>query len=486
VRSIRWKLTLTYFLLAAITLAMTGGLLFVTTRFFAREVETNSLRETAGDLLPRIQSVLQSEQDPARIDDFIRLAESLGNVDLRFVGPDGEVDPVTLFTDRMRRDFPGDSAMVRPRGAPMHPGLGGMIDRFIVEDAGRMLDGTIQNTPVGTIRLSFGDARQNSYLEIAHREDLSSQLTRLILLGFLVSAIVTLGASTLIGFVVGSSLTKPIVQLTRAVDTVHDGNMDARASVTTRDEIGTLGRRFNEMADRLSSTIASLRDERDSLREFMADASHELRTPLTAMNTFVELLQKEGVAESQVDLLTEMHTQTQRMERTVADLLMLSRLDGGIAGLTKQPVSSAAVVNQAWENIAKSIPDLTAAFVMTDETDPGKTLTGDSKKLVTLFENLFANSLNSLGASGTIECRISDTESTRIFRIIDDGGGIPAADLPHVFERFFRSQNNRAEGTGLGLSIAQSIVRAHDGLIEARSPADDRTGGSEIRVELPL
>jgi len=266
---------------------------------------------------------------------------------------------------------------------------------------------------------------------------------------------------------------------------MHSGDMSARANMTTRDEIGTLGRRFDQMADRLSDTIASLRNERDSLQAFLADASHELRTPLTAMTTFVELLRNEGAAENQIELLSDLQSQTSRMERTVADLLLLSRLDGGVAELAMEAVAPSDVVNEAWDNVARSLPTREIQLALTDDTDPSVALICDRKKLVTLFENLFQNSLNSLNGPGTIECRIFDQESNRVFLVVDDGAGIPRSELPHIFERFFRSKDSRAEGTGLGLSIVESTVRMHGGTIAAVSPVRGRDGGTEIRVTLP-
>lgn len=489
-KSIRWKLTISYFILSTITLALTGTLLIITTRFFARQMETDLLRETAGDLLPRMQSILRTERDPAQIDEFIRLVESLGNVNLRFIGPDGEVDALTLFADRFAGEFGRDAMMPRVRSPVARPDLSAMIDRMMHDDAMRFRDGLVPDMPDGTIRFSFGGDMDAAYLEISDSGGLSDQLTRLTVIGFLISAIATLGASALIGIMVGSNLTKPIVQLTRTVQTMRSGDLNARADATSLDEIGTLGRQFNEMADRLSDTIRTLRNERDSLKTFLADASHELRTPLTAMTTFVELLQREGATENQIELLADMESQTRRMERTVSDLLLLSRLDGGVATLATEAVSAAAVVREAWDNVARSVagdpgPDHEINLVLTDETAPDMPIAGDRKKLVTLFENLFQNSFNAIDGPGTIECSITDAGTQRVFRVIDDGAGIPQADLPHVFKRFFRSKGATTEGTGLGLSIVESIVGAHDGTVRAISPVEGRDRGTEIRVTLP-
>ncbi len=165
-----------------------------------------------------MQSVLRSERDPARIDDFIRLAESLGNVNLRFIGPDGEVDTLTLFADRLAGEFGRDAMMPRFRPPVARPDLSAMIDRMMHDDAMRSPDGRARDMPDGTIRFSFGGDRNAAYLEISDNGNLSGRLTRLTVIGFLISAIATLGASALIGIVVGSSLTKPIVQLTRTVE----------------------------------------------------------------------------------------------------------------------------------------------------------------------------------------------------------------------------------------------------------------------------
>jgi two-component system sensor histidine kinase MtrB len=272
---------------------------------------------------------------------------------------------------------------------------------------------------------------------------------------------------------------------------MHDGDMNARADVTTRDEIGTLGRSFNDMADKLGDTIQSLREEQDSLRSFLADASHELRTPLAAMSTFVELLQREPETKDQRELLEDMESQTRRMSRTVSDLLLLSRLDGGVTALERDRHQAAAILREAWDNVSRSARAQGVTFSVTvdeagDEDTDEMAIYVDRSRAVTLFENLLENSINSMDGSGSVDCRLSVSDGDCVVRVIDDGPGIAAEDLPHVFERFFRPANARTDGSGLGLSIAQSVARAHGGSIAVRSPVPETGSGTEMRVTLPL
>jgi len=482
-KSIRRKLILSHLVVAAVTLVLTGSLLIITTRYIARQVERDSLQRTADDLLPRIQSILRSERDPDRVTEIIGLAESLGRIDVRFVGPDGEFELGSFLAERARRlteEDPGTLRMMPPR-----PGMGRTMDRFLDGDATRMMDDR-EDIPAGTIRLRLAGDDHNSYLEITDRGDLADQVTRLTLIGFLLSALVTLGAAALISVAVGSSLTRPIVSLTRTVETMHEGDMHARVAVFTSDEIGTLGRRFNELAGRLSASFAALRKERDTLRNFMADASHELRTPLTAMTTHLELLGRESGGHGQEELLRELETQTRRMSRTVSDLLTLSRLDGGLADLASEPVDLPEVLRNAWSQASASRTPETLSFRIDDASDAARKPNGDERSLITLFTNLFENSLNATAAGGGVECSLSDAGDERIVRITDNGSGITPEELPLVFRRFYRSPRNQADGSGLGLSIAESIARAHGGTIAAASPPPGRAAGTEISVRLPL
>lgn len=494
--SIRSRLVVSYLALAAITLIVTGALLFATTRYLGRQIERESVRQVAGRLLPVIQDYLRSESGPLELGEILRLAESVGDIEVRFVGPEGTVDLESLMAERM------DGANVErmrmpPRRFPPPPaGLSRVMDRLASEDPATLLDGMRQMGRDGTFRVGEAGGIGTSYVEFVDRGNLAERVARLITIGFSISAAVTLAASALLGLFMSSRLTRPLADLTGTVESMSEGNLEARAQASGRDEIGTLGRSFNDMAGRLTESIRSLRDERDALRTFLADASHELRTPLTAMGTFVELMQTGRNESEQRELLEDLEGQISRMTRTVSGLLSLSRLDGGVASLSKTRVNLATLVREAWRSVSASGgADRIRFSVDTIATGrPEPVVFADRSQLVILFENVLKNSLDATGGKGRISCRIVGAEGAWQVRVIDDGPGVPAGELTRVFERFYRSPSNQSDGSGLGLAIVQAIAAAHGGAVEAHSPPAEHVGGGsteewphglEIVVTLP-
>jgi len=471
---------LSYLGLAAITLVITGVLLLVSTRILSRQLQETELRRTVTEILPEIESLLGNESDPGRVREVIRAIENAADIELRFVGPEGQVDTARLLMDRATRSQGPMSARHRPSDLELNR----VLDTLLNDST------TISGVPTpmwrspSVVRLQLDDP--SSYLEVRDNAGLTDQFTRLSGIGFLIAAVATLAASAGIGAVVSSGLTKPIVALTGAVKRMQAGDLDARAPVTTRDEVGTLGNQFNAMADELSRNIQALRRERDSLKVFLADASHELRTPLTAMSTFVELMER---AEPANPTLVDIRQQLERMKLTVDGLLKLSRLDSGVTSLERDEVPISDLLRDAWSTARSRVGN---SGVELDIAMPGGSMMiqGDRRQLQILFENLFCNSLQALPDDGSVVCTISrdsvgkDRRPACLVAVADDGPGIEPDVLPHVFGRFYRAEIH-AEGSGLGLAIAKAICEAHGGEISARSPVSG-DGGTEIRVLLPF
>jgi signal transduction histidine kinase len=299
------------------------------------------------------------------------------------------------------------------------------------------------------------------------------------------AGVIALGASLLTGIIAARSLTVPIGRLRRVAGRVAQGQLDERAARSGVLEIDELGRQFNVMADRLSGTLRMLEADRDRLREFVADVSHELRTPIAALRMYTEL-QRDGDVDEAIkrEFLDRSVQQIQRLEWLSTNLLDLSRIDAGIfpldmrQGDLRDPVQA---VVQALSEVAVERGVALDSVVPIEAVE----MRFDRERIVQLMTNLIGNALKFTPRGGAVSIRLEGGEAAVMIEVSDTGHGIPADELPHIFERFYRGTNTgeaRASGSGLGLSIVRSIVDMHGGDIELASAVGK---GTRFRITLP-
>ncbi|HSK93729.1 MAG TPA: HAMP domain-containing sensor histidine kinase [Candidatus Angelobacter sp.] len=299
------------------------------------------------------------------------------------------------------------------------------------------------------------------------------------------AGVVALLVALPLGVLVARRVTAPIYRLRRVASHVAQGDLDVRAAPSGVLEVDELAAQFNVMADRLAGTLRMLEADRDRLREFVADVSHELRTPIAALRMYTEL-QRDGEVDEPTrrEFLDRSTEQIRRLEWMSTNLLDLSRIDAGIFPLdvrrgdlrdpvqaVVQALSEVAVErNVALESIAPAHP-IEQDF--------------DRERVVQLLTNLVGNALKFTPPGGAVEVELTETDDGATLEIRDDGPGIPADELPHIFDRFYRGTNTgdaRASGSGLGLAIVRSIVEMHGGQIDVASALGE---GSAFRIRLP-
>jgi signal transduction histidine kinase len=282
-------------------------------------------------------------------------------------------------------------------------------------------------------------------------------------------------------------LTIPIRRLTDAARELAEGNLDARVSAppSGSPEIGELATTFNLMAERLQQSIGFIRRDRDRSREFLADASHELRTPLAALRTFNELLTNGAAANptTRAEFLESSRVQIERLDWLASNLLELSRLDSGLAALDLRPEDLRAVVENAIHQAEPEAKERGVELVLELPEEPIRQR-HDPQRMGQVLGNLIANALKYTPAGGRVTASVKRTAEGAELTVSDTGLGIEPAELPHVFERFYRGTNRNVEapGAGLGLSIVRSIVDMHGGRVEIASAPDS---GTEVVVSLP-
>jgi signal transduction histidine kinase len=238
------------------------------------------------------------------------------------------------------------------------------------------------------------------------------------------------------------------------------------------------------MAGRLEASFAELAAERDSLRRFIADASHELRTPITALRSFNELLQGAAAddAAARAEFLAESQLQLARLEWITQNLLDLSRLEARLVALDVARNDVEDLVRAAVAAFRTLARDKEIALSIQELPSPLE-VDCDRARIELALSNLLDNALKFTPAGGEVAVgaeRVGD--AVRLW-VQDTGVGIDAADLPHVFERFYRGKNGREHGSGLGLAIVQSVVQAHGGQVSVESTPGS---GSRFAIELPV
>jgi heavy metal sensor kinase len=272
---------------------------------------------------------------------------------------------------------------------------------------------------------------------------------------------------------------QPVDRIAATAQEITFGNLRNRLPIaTTGDAIEHLSTTLNKMLDRLENAY-------DQASRFSADASHELRTPLTIMRGELESLARvEGIPRPLQERVGTVLEETERLSRITATLFTISRLDAGEARMEQKPCDLALLTVGTAEQMALLAEEKRINVHI--DTPASVLVMGDTARLKQVVVNLLDNAIKYTSAGGNVWLSISaDTGKARL-EVRDDGIGIAAASLPHVFDRFYRADKARSRdigGAGLGLSIVRSICEAHDGTVEM---CNNPHQGVTCCVELPL
>ena len=296
--------------------------------------------------------------------------------------------------------------------------------------------------------------------------------------------LVILATTGLFCFGLVRHLTTPIFQLRSATKRLAAGDLSARVESQLghrRDELGILGRDFDQMAERLEDLVAAQ-------NRLIADISHELRSPLARVNVAVELVRNVAGAEAEEDL-DRIALETERLNAMIGQLLTISRLESGDPLTQNAPINLAGLL----ENIAADADFEargTKRAVRIVQSEACQTR-GNESLLRSAIENIVRNAVRYTPENSAVEIRLEKEENCALIRVRDFGIGVPEAALPHLFQPFYRIADDRARssgGTGLGLSIADRAVRFHNGTLQASNVRDDSSeiSGLLLEIRLPL
>jgi signal transduction histidine kinase len=276
------------------------------------------------------------------------------------------------------------------------------------------------------------------------------------------SALGAAAAALLLGVLLARTISRPVSELQEATERVAGGELGAQVPVRSSDEIGQLAVSFNRMS-------ASLAQANELRQQMTADIAHDLRTPLSVLQGYTEALD-EGKLEGEPEIYRAMHRQSQHLTRLVEDLRTLSLADAGQLPLVRRPVDPAVLLAQRMQAYRAQAEQQGVTLLV--DAEPGlPPLELDPDRMAQVLDNLVSNALRYTTSGGEIRLSAGRSGSELVFKVQDTGTGIAPADLPLVFERFFRADESRPDNgeTGLGLAIARSIVEAHRGAISVES-----------------
>lgn len=452
-RSLTWKLTLAFLLVAATAAGLVAAF----------------LRVSAAGQLDRLVVEQSRSQFQSQLVSYYQLNGSWNGV-AAYVLPSPEAGPGEgwrrLGNRGDRHEYFGlvdQAGVVVIPLAPDFPAGARVPPEVLAQGVSVEADGQVVGTILTAARRPGLNPEESAFLE---------RTTAALALAALGAVLVAL----VVGGLLARTLTRPLRALTEAAHRMAGGQLEQVVTVQSSDEIGELVSAFN----RMSQTVARANTAR---RQMTADVAHELRTPLTVIAGYVESM-RDGELPVTAERLGVIYAEIERLQRLVGELRTLSQADAGELRLNRQrlaPADLLAPVQAAFAHQAHQ-----QGVQLRIEAEPGlPAVSGDEARLTQVLANLVSNALRYTPAGGQITLAAARAGTGVRLSVRDTGRGIAPEDLPFIFDRFYRADKARADTdgeSGLGLAIAKAVVDAHGGSLSAESAVGQ---GTTVSVFLP-
>jgi heavy metal sensor kinase len=458
-RSIRFRLTAWYSAVLALALILFG----IFTWFAVREILFHAVDETLADRVEGVRRFMENQIGALSVEE-IRDEFKEHSV----LGPGGDLFQVCDAEGVwMYRSAPLENDAVPIQLPASVAGKGSVEDRQVAGTSLRFLSRrvVVLGKPY-TIQVA------------APTHELVDGL-RGVMWALVLMVPVVLLAATAGGWWMSRRALQPVDEVTATARSIGEKNLGKRLPVpNTEDELQRLSETLNQMLERIEGAFRRV-------TQFTADASHELRTPVALIRTTSEIALRKHRSEGEYrEALGEVQAESVRTTDLIENLLTLARADAGKAALESRAVDLALLVREVSEQAEKLAQqkEITLVCKAMDGIAP---ISGDRGALRRLVFILLDNAVKYTPPGGQIEVGIEQNPEKVTVEVRDSGVGISEHDLPHIFERFYRSDKSRSRdsgGAGLGLSLAKWIVDAHGGGIAVESAAES---GSRFRVTLP-
>lgn len=482
-RSLRSKLVASYSFVILLSLLLAGASFVYLLRDQQRQIRLNQLSDLALPISWQVRLLERAGASQDQIALFLRDRASEMQVRILLVDSSGlvvedtesglqggriQAPPIRPVQDR----YSSPVAIIVERVGPQSFVLIAAPGRAVTPPTDRFA----ARVPAYTVMLAVPEqSLAASWLELAPSLSFAA----------LVSLFVSIGVALLLS----RSISKPVMEITKASEEMARGNYDQHIEVRSRDEVGRLAEAFNYMARQVSTSHRTLRD-------FLANVSHELRTPLTSVQGFSQAM-LDGTAKSPQDFAEAaqiINEEAGRMRRMVEDLLLLSKIESGQLPMDRSPLDLRELLKACVKRAAPKAQQHEIALTL-EAGQPAQIL-GDEGRLEEVFQNLLDNAVSHTPRGGAITVRLrvpqaagtvahgrgrdprQQEDKTVVVRVHNTGSFIPLEDQPRIFERFYqvdKARTRNGDGMGLGLAIAQEIVHAHGGTIFVESTPETGT-----------
>ncbi len=344
------------------------------------------------------------------------------------------------------------------------------LGTVVADSDAALLGGTYQgDVPGQTLTPMMGMGPSIGSLHVVHGDlpdiNLASLQITYASIGrfFLWGGLLAIAIAIILTFILSRHILAPVKALSRAARQFGKGDFSRRVESDDRGELGELASSFNTMADDLERT-ERLR------RNMVADIAHELRTPLSNLSGYLEAI-RDGVIQPDEASVASLSEEATTLARLVDDLQELSLADAGELKLVTGPDDIGRLARDAVNALQAGAA--TRGLTIAADVPAGLPAVNiDSQRIRQVLNNLLANAVAHTGPGGRVTLTARHREGRIYVSVADTGEGIPAEDLPYIFERFYRVDKSRTRstgGSGLGLTIARRLVEAHGGTIEVES-----------------
>jgi two-component system OmpR family sensor kinase len=484
--TLRARLLLSYVVVIVVCLTLTTLVLILIARPLQQRIAIVRLSAQVTLTVPRVQTLLERGLSPEQIGE--RLARGSVRQEARVLLLDGQGQVLGDSEGEWVGQRVGEISRTS-EGQPRDSGILTGPDGSRLVYAGQLVG---PKTPGGPLWVAA----------VA-----SSPRTLRALVGDLGQGLLTAGAlalilSMLLAILIARSVAKPLRQMARAAEAIAAGDYDQKLDIQGPEEVGILAESFEVMAQRV-------RASQQAMRDLVANVSHDLKTPLTSIQGFAQAL-LEGATQDEAArqrAASVIYDEASRMVRMVEELLDLARIESGQMVLERRPLDLAALVGGVVQALAPAAAE--KRVTLHADLPELPLVTGDGDRLSQVFTNLLDNALKYTSEGDRVQITAQvlkaqprpqrsrilarpDASTLTSLRadfvevsIADTGRGIPAEDLPRIFERFYQADKARPSrrGSGLGLAIAKEVVEAHAGRIGVESVEGL---GTRFSVALPV
>ncbi len=460
-RSLRWRLALTYAGMALLTAVILGGILLAVLANHYTGAEDSYLNASA-------KLVVADPPPLTTMQDLTAWAQA-----------------AALTTQTRVQVYSRDGALVVDSGSPNTLDAETLMGRGEGFGHGRGDHDGLPNPLGNGLFGTGGDARSSrtltmdmgngAYVKLSEGPASGRDALMSAAVAWILAAALAVGLAALAGYLVAARIARPVVALTDASDRMAAGDLGARAPVAGGDEVGRLGESFNGMAERVETTVTSL-------RRFVADAAHEIGTPLTALQADLELAERKATSEDERRLVDRALAQTGRLASLSDNLLQLSRLEAGETAGERESADLATVARELADGVASRAEQAGVELVL-DVTAGPLPVPVEHARLQTILANLLDNAVKFTPEGGAVTLTVRREGDQAVATVADTGVGIPGDEQSEIFGRFHRARNVSAyPGNGLGLSIVKAAVERGGGMVTFASAE----AGTTFRVALPL